>query len=262
MSEQEHTHELSAAYALGALAPEEIRLVDSHCAECRDCAADLAEMKGIAGMLPLACAPEAPSRTLKHAILSAARGDFAAGRLLRESVRRARPPSMPLWTAAAAAVLVAGVGVGTGAYVDHQRMSAEVAQMHDQLASAQLQAAKLQVQADEGHHVLTALAVGRVWDMSGGPPAHYWHCTIMQPPKPSMAMLVAQTPPAPKGMTYQAWVVHKGAMHKVGMVPGGTMTMVHMPMPVEAGDVVAFTVEPMGGSAKPTMPFIMQQTLD
>jgi hypothetical protein len=37
--------------------------------------------------------------------------------------------------------------------------------------------------------------------------------------------------------------------------------MVDIPMPVEAGDIVAFSMEPPGGSAKPTMPWVMQQVL-
>ena len=75
-------------------------------------------------------------------------------------------------------------------------------------------------------------------------------------------MLVASMPPAPKGMTFQAWIIHRGAVHNAGMVPAGTTSMMHMPMPLEKGDVVAFSVEPMGGSTTPTIPFAMQQALD
>jgi len=61
-------------------------------------------------------------------------------------------------------------------------------------------------------------------------------------------------------MKYQAWIIHKGKVHAAGVLPTG-VAMLDMPMPVETGDIVAFTMEPPGGSATPTMPWVMQQTL-
>jgi anti-sigma-K factor RskA len=261
MTEHEHTHELSAGYALGALTVDETRTVEQHCAICQQCAADLAEMSSIVATLPLACESSVPDGSLKRRILGAARGDSAAGQFLRHPVRK---PAFvaPWWAAAAAAVFIAVSAVGVGALWDHQRMTAQTAALQSQLVEAATRDHVLLLQAQEGRHVLAALAAGRVWDMSGGPPKHWWHCTIVQPPKPGMAMIVASTPPAPKGMTYQAWVIHRGKTHNVGTMPAGKMSTMSMPMPVESGDVVAFTMEPSGGSANPTMPFVMRQTLD
>jgi hypothetical protein len=132
--------------------------------------------------------------------------------------------------------------------MDHQRMSAQMQAMHDELATNQ--------------EALTELAAGRVWDMSGGAKEHWWHCTLVQPPKQHKAMLVASMPPVRKGMTFQAWIIHGGKLHDAGTVPAGTISMMHMPMPVQKGDVIAFSVEPMGGSPTPTMPFAMRQALD
>lgn len=123
-----------------------------------------------------------------------------------------------------------------------------MAAMRDQLAANQV--------------AITEIATGRVWDLGGGTKSHWWHCAVVQPPQQHKAMLVASMPPAPKGMTFQAWVIHRGKIHDVGTVSPGTTSMMHMPMPVQLGDVVAFTIEPMGGSETPTMPFVMRQQLD
>ena len=38
----------------------------------------------------------------------------------------------------------------------------------------------------------------------------------------------------------------------------GGMTMMDMPMPVQKGDMIAFSVEPMSGSEAPTSPYMMK----
>jgi len=47
-------------------------------------------------------------------------------------------------------------------------------------------------------------------------------------------------------------------MHKAGMVMHGGVTMMDISMPLEKGDVVACSVEPMNGSAAPTSPYAME----
>ncbi len=248
MIDQQHVVDRTAAYALGALPADEARGVEAHCSGCAACAADLAEMKALAATLPLACDAHEPSTALRRRILDEARADASAGDFLR-SVRRP-PPRTTTWWAAAAAVLVLGAsGLAGKAMMDRARMAAQVQEM------------SVRVAADE--QALDDIAgARRVWDMSGGTHDHWWHCTLVQPLNGKPAMLVAQMPVAPKGMTFQAWVIRKGAVHDAGMVAAGTKSMVHLPMPVQRGDVVAFTIEPMTGSPRPTMPFAMQATLD
>ncbi len=42
------------------------------------------------------------------------------------------------------------------------------------------------------------------------------------------------------------------------MLMHGGMAMMEMSMPLEKGDVVAFSVEPMTGSLSPTLPYAME----
>ena len=246
MSDEQHVVELTAAYALGALPPDESRAVESHCAMCSACAADLAEMRGLAATLPLACDQVNPSGWLKRRIMAQARGDASAGAFLRNP---RRVPGVSWWAAAAAAVFVIGSAFGISSLAEHRLMVAQMNALHVELAANQSAIAEI-------------ASAQRVWDMSGGTKDHWWHCTLVQPQQKKPAMLVALMPRAPKGMTFQAWIIRHGTAHNAGTVPAGTTSMMHMPMPVERGDVVAFSVEPMGGSAKPTMPFAMQQQLD
>jgi anti-sigma-K factor RskA len=248
MTDRDHVLELTAAYALGALPADQKREVELHCASCAACAGDLEEMSGLTATLPLACDQLAPPGDLKRRIVAAARADVSAGEILRVPNRRPSAQAASWWAAAAAAVFVAGAAVGTSAFVDHQRMAAKMAAMHGEL--------------DANRTAIADIAEGRVWDMSGGTKSHWWHCTLVQPPKQQQPMLIALMPPAPKDMTFQAWIIRHGKAHSAGMLPAGATTMMHMSMPVEKGDVVAFSIEPMGGSLTPTMPFAMEQRLD
>lgn len=253
----DHVLDLTAAYALRSLPPDQARAVEAHCAACASCAADLAEMNGLAGVLPLACDPMTPPAALKRRILAQARGEAAAGHALRVSQRRsASSPVAPWWAAAAAVVLLAGISLDVAALVERSRTDARIA-----ASTAQMETMRGQLAANAGA-IAEIASAKRVWDMSGGKPSDWWHCTLVQPFGNKPAMVVASMPKAPAGKTFQMWVIRKGAVHDAGLVPAGKTSMMHLPMPVRAGDVVAFTIEPMGGSKTPTMPIAMSQSLD
>lgn len=253
----DHVLDLTAAYALGSLPADQTRAVDAHCAKCSSCAADLAEMKGLAAVLPLACDPMTPPASLRRRILAQARGEAVAGHVLRSSRRRSSTAAgFPWWAAAAAAVFLGGVSLDVSAMLERSRMDEQAA-----ATSAQMDTMRGQLALDKGA-IAEIAAARRVWDMSGGKPSNWWHCTLVQPFGPKPAMIVASMPKEPTGKTFQMWVIRKGAVHNAGMVPAGRTSMMHLPMPVQSGDVVAFSLEPMGGSASPTMPFAMTQSLD
>jgi hypothetical protein len=106
----EHDHSSLAAYALGALDPDEARAVDSHVAGCAECRAELAEfaaMEAALGEVPPEAFLDGPPD-----------GDLMLQRTLRqvrtERVRTTRPRRLAL---AAAAVALAGASLAGGALI-------------------------------------------------------------------------------------------------------------------------------------------------
>ena len=76
-------------------------------------------------------------------------------------------------------------------------------------------------------------------------------------------LVVQKLPPAPKGKTYEAWVIPPGSKPiKAGLFEGGkAMTMVPLGTSVPSGSVVAATVERHGGVDEPTVePLLSAQT--
>jgi len=100
-------HDLTAAYALDALDPDEAEAYERHLSQCEECREQLAELNESAAALAFAAVAPAPPARLRAAILDAA----AAERSNVVPLLRRRWVSRGLAVAAAAAACVA-VGIG------------------------------------------------------------------------------------------------------------------------------------------------------
>ena len=191
-------HELTAAYALDALDPEEAAAYERHLSQCEECREQLAELNETAAALAFgAVAPEPPER-LRMSILDAA----AAERSNVVPLLRRRWVTRGLAVAAAAvACIVVGLAVSLS-------------------QSTRTNFASMSVSRD---------ASGR---------------TVMR---------VTGLPAAPKGKTYEAWVIRPGhPARRAALFPGGASTTSRLPGTVPQGSIVAVTVERAGGVDKPT----------
>jgi anti-sigma-K factor RskA len=67
-------------------------------------------------------------------------------------------------------------------------------------------------------------------------------------------VLVADNMPSvPQGQTCQIWVIKGNVPESGGLFqPGGKETAAPITIPIKKGDTIAVTVEPAGGSEKPT----------
>jgi len=109
--------------------------------------------------------------------------------------------------------------------------------------------------------LVAALSTGHVYSVDGAIGTQAWHLTIVQPLEGKDALIYTRTPSAPSGETYRTWVVRDGKTYDAGALPPDSVTKLEMPMPLESGDVVAFSREPLGTGSLPTTPFLMQITI-
>lgn len=101
-------HDLTAAYALDALDPEEAEAYERHLAQCEECREQLAELNGTAAALAFGTVAPAPPARLRGSILDAA----AAERTNVVPLLRRRWVARGLAVAAAAAAcIVVGLAV-------------------------------------------------------------------------------------------------------------------------------------------------------
>jgi anti-sigma-K factor RskA len=66
------------------------------------------------------------------------------------------------------------------------------------------------------------------------------------------ATLFAHLSPAPAGKTYEAWVIRGSVALPAGVFQGGGTVELNLTQTAKPGDKIAVTVEPSGGSQKPT----------
>ena len=114
--EDELIHDLSAAYALDALDPDEKRAFEQHLASCTRCQEDVARFSETAASLAFAAPADVPPPALRERILSEARSE-------RENVVTLRPRWTYAVAAVAAVAVFAAIGLGVWAASMHSQLS-------------------------------------------------------------------------------------------------------------------------------------------
>jgi anti-sigma-K factor RskA len=222
-------HDLTAAYALDALGDAERAEYEAHLAQCERCRTELAGLTESASALAWAVESPAPPGELRARILDAA----SAGRenVVPLTARRR------VWQGLAAAAACVAVGLGIWA-----------ATLHNSLANERGHESALRLVADPASQKVPLQ--GRRGMVAVARDGH-------------AVLVVDSLPPAPAGMTYEAWVIpQRGKPLRAGTFDGGDgMTMVELRMPVARGATVAATVEHDGGVDAPTQkPFLTAET--
>jgi anti-sigma-K factor RskA len=123
MSGTHHCGADAAAYALGALEPDEAERFRTHIKQCVVCRDELAAFQRVTGALPMA-APQFPApRGLRRKVLKQVRAETRAGAESGAVARRPAARIRPAWAGAlAGAVAVAAVvviAIGTGGSGTH-----------------------------------------------------------------------------------------------------------------------------------------------
>ncbi len=158
--DHDHDHEelqdLLAAFALGAVDPDEEEMVRAHLAGCATCTEIARRLLQAVGAVPLAVEPATPPARLREQILTAAAAARRAERPTpqRARVLRLRPPRARIWppgaglrarVAAAALVafaLGAGLGLGIGRSVAPQSGPASNVAQYSLLGSGNMSGAQ------------------------------------------------------------------------------------------------------------------------
>lgn len=225
------THELIAAYALGALDESERARVEellAHSDEARD---ELRSFSEVTAALAVGVAGPEPSNGLRERILEQARAEPQVVVPFERPARRSRP-IVPLLSLAAAAAVVLAIGLGAWG----SSLNGKLSDTREALAAQEQAAAVL---ADpEASAVALAAGSGRLVVGDEG----------------RAVLVVDGLDPAPAGQTYQVWVIDGGSPPRsAGLFRGGGgSNVVLVANGVSTGSVVAVTRERAGGAEQPT----------
>lgn len=230
MTQDAHTaHTLAGAYALDALSELERRQFEAHLAECDICAQEVRGLQETASRLGVAAAETPPPGLRERVLAEASQVRQAPPRL-----GRGRSPGPARWaprllTVAAAACLVVAVVLGVMVVRTQDRL--------DRVEAAQRQVNSVLAAPDARAVTSTVQTGGRG--------------TVVVSRQQGKAVVVMSGLAAlPSARTYELWVMGQGAPRPAGVM-GATAP------PVVVGGLggaaaLGITVEPAGGSARPT----------
>jgi anti-sigma-K factor RskA len=223
--------DLLTAYALDALAPEEIAEVQRLLDERPDLRATVAELRATANQIPYGLPDATPPAELRQRTL-----DYATGRTSRQTAAVAQPPSrLRGWLAALggiAAVAVLAAALGWGQVV---ALRGELAQSRTELARARSDLA--------GAQAILATLEG-----SGGK-------GTMVRTRDGATVFAVSLPQLQPGRTYQLWRIKDATPASAGLftVDQQGLNVFNFDEQLQSGETVAVTDEPDGGSEQPTM---------
>jgi anti-sigma-K factor RskA len=259
--------ELAAAYALGALTPEEHAACDEHLAGAvhEGCLEALAEATETVHALALALPPVKPRAELWSAI----EADTARAGSTERAGGRARRGSMGAWPwLVAAAMLLVIVWLGwsrvelanrlDGSDRDLAAARAEKARLTDARVKCEqdLEAARGQLALRSQAMAMLALPTGRVVALApepGAPPS--LRATAIMDLKDRRGMLVVTGLAAQPGKDFELWVIKGDEKRPAGLLreSGGQaiLTALDPAQLADGADKLAITLEPAGGSQIP-----------
>jgi anti-sigma-K factor RskA len=256
-------HTLTGSYAVDALPPDELDEFERHLTHCGSCAAEVRGLRETAARLALNVAVRPPERMRAQVLAAAERtrqlppiteerrsGDGPRPIRSARSVRRAHRKWIPRVSVAvaAAAVIVAGV-FGFAQNNTQHRLSA----IESQLGTARAHNQQLDSVLASGdlHLVTNKTSVGGTVS------------AIVSPSVAKTVVLTSGLPALPAGKVYELWMLGPSVVQ-----PAGLLTAVEegRTAPVVASGYVkgyslGITIEPAGGTLKPTTKPILNMPL-
>ena len=217
----EHVDELIAGHALRALSSEDEERVVVHLAECEQCRRKLRETEAVASSLAYGVPQVAPPPELRSRVLAISEPVVVAPAAAASSARPQRTPARRGWWPRFAAIAVPAMALAlVGLLAWNVSLRNDVSANRDNLAN--------------GAAVMLP-GVGNVVAQTDG-----------------NATLFASLRPAPAGKIYEAWVIRGSVALPAGVFNGGGTVELHLTRAAMPGDKIAVTIEPSGGSKKPT----------
>ncbi len=225
-------HTLTGPYVLDALPADERALFEQHLTECAFCSTEVAELREAAVKLATQVAAPPPP-ALKADVMSAIDQIRQLPPLVpggTDELARRRFSRRSVLALAAAALAVAGTG---GVAIDQYRDRQEAVQANERMAAVLAQPDARTVR---------------------GPVKGGGQATVVMSARADAAVVVLRDlPPLTADETWQLWLIDPNrTAHSVGLASGDLATV--LDNAVTNSVAFGLTVEPKGGSPKPTLP--------
>jgi anti-sigma-K factor RskA len=259
-SRRTDAHTLAGAYAMDAITARDRERFERHLAGCEECAQEVAGLREATARLGAAAAEPLPAG-LKERVMAVA------------AVTRQQPPAEEqaartrTWAGARDTVgswlrslgwpgrltLAAGAAASAAVLVIAVVFGVTNGSMQQQLNQAQASTQQIAVVLTaKDAHMMTGTVVG------GGTAT-----IVMSGSRHALVFTAKGLHPLPSSLGYELWLMGPAGTRAVGMLPAGSdgMTGPVIASGLRAGDHLVLTAAPVGGSARPTAPMMLDVTL-
>jgi len=224
--------ELKDAYALGALPQEERREFEEYLAEHPERQAEIEELGAVAGLLALSPQEHEPSPELRSRIMDAVGAEAVRPRGGRRSA--------PAWLGELVGSRNLALGTAAllviGLFSWSMLLRGEVQDLQGRVQSLQSQ--------PQG---------ARTVELGGTGTKQGARAELVALEGDRVVLVAENMPPIPENKTYQIWIVDNDVPKPSGLFdPSEESVAAVVEHPLDEADAVAVTVEPEGGSPKPT----------
>ena len=224
-------HVLTGSYVLDAISDTEREEFERHLQHCPTCEAEVRGLRETAARLALACAVTPPAR-MEQQVLAATYRTRQLPPLSADRPRRALPRLVaPLAFPRRLAMLAAAASVAAAVALGITQLSAQ-----HQLDQARATAIARVVTAPDAH-VETART------SAGGSVTVVTSAALREAVVSASGMASL-----PSSRVYQVWVMSPSGARSAGLMHGSSL----LASAVRPGDRIGITVEPAGGTARPT----------
>ncbi|MGW7055485.1 anti-sigma factor [Streptomyces sp. NPDC054887] len=236
-------HTLTGAYALHALSAGERAEFERHLEDCAPCAQEVRELTATAARLGLAVTMT-PSAALKEQVMRRITTERQDPPKVQQPApvatargRRRVLPRLVLAACLAAATAFGGVAVWQNQEARDARQQAQRSEQRSEALASVLAAPDAK------------LTTGKLTDGATG-------TVVVSRDRNRAVFLASGMPEPPSGKVYQLWFDDGGTMRSAGLMDrsalAGPAAAVLMEGPVDSAEGMGITVEPAGGSPRPT----------
>jgi len=215
-------HVLTGSYALDAVSDAEREEFERHLQHCPTCEAEVRGLRETAARFALACAMTPPAQ-MEGRVLAAAYQTRQLPPLSADRPRRALPRRLAVLAAAASVAAAVALGI-TQLSAQHQLDQARATAIARVVTAPDAHVETARTSAGGSVTVVTSAALREAVVSASG-----------------MASL-------PSSRVYQVWVMSPSGARSAGLMHGRSL----LASAVRPGDRIGITVEPAGGTARPT----------
>ncbi len=245
---QERFEDLKDAYVLDALPEEERRSVEAYLAAHPERQAEIDELGTIAGLLAFAPQEQEPPPELRRRLMEVVEAEADPRRVMQPSVfaRFTQYVGARGLALGAAALLVIGL------LSWNVLLQGQVEDLQGQVQEARGEAENLQGQVRDARNQRQVqqsrtIKLGGSWAQQGA------NAEVAAIDKNRVILVAKNMPSVPEDRTCQIWVIKGDVPKPSGLFqPDGNMTATPITTPIKKADTIAVTVEPTGGSERPT----------